>query len=59
VRPRECHQVDQREAAPLEHLREVIEVHVRVGELAINVALPGDEAVSAPELDGPVGTFGL
>jgi hypothetical protein len=59
VRPRERHQVDRQEAAPLEHRREVLDVHVRVGELAVDVALPGDKAVAAAELNGPVGAFGL
>ena len=59
VRARERDQVIRGEAAPLEQRGELLEVHVWVGQLALDVAGPGDKAVSPAKLDGPVGAFRL
>jgi hypothetical protein len=59
VRARERDHVIWGEAAPLEQRGELLDVHVRVRQLALDVAGPGDEAVAPAKLDGPVGAFRL
>jgi hypothetical protein len=55
VRAGERHQVGRRQVVLLEHGGELPDVHVLVGQLALDVAGLGDEAVKPAELDAPVG----
>ena len=59
VRARERDHVIRGEAAPLKQRGELLDVHLWVGQLALDVAGPGDEAVAPAKLDGPVGAFRL